>query len=246
MKIQIMSDIHLEFFKGKVGKARKVIEKLPVLADVLALAGDITSATTKGFLEETLKGFTERWDKVFYVSGNHEYYRGEVTACENNIKEVASGLPNLTVLNPGYVHEFQGRRFLGGTMWFPDHPLHFTLKPRMNDFSVIKGFEPWVYEKHKEFRTFIETNLQPGDVVLTHHLPTYEVIGPAYRGDPLNAFYATELGYLIEDREPAAWIHGHSHRIHKTVVHKTVIAACPRNYPGLVNQEFDQGMVLDI
>lgn len=48
-------------------------------------------------------------------------------------------------------------------------------------------------------------------VVVTHHLPTLEVVAPHHKGSVLNSAFATELGELIADSRIDAWIYGHSH-----------------------------------
>ena len=48
-------------------------------------------------------------------------------------------------------------------------------------------------------------------VVVTHHLPTLEVVTPHHKGSVLNSAFATELSELIADSHIDAWIYGHSH-----------------------------------
>ncbi len=67
MRIQYISDIHLEFFK--------VLPKQIVrpVADILCLAGDIGypfSSLYRDFLKQVSRDFK----KVFLIAGNHEYY----------------------------------------------------------------------------------------------------------------------------------------------------------------------------
>ena len=48
-------------------------------------------------------------------------------------------------------------------------------------------------------------------VVVTHHLPTLEVVAPHHRGSVLNSAFATDLSKLIAGSRIDAWIYGHSH-----------------------------------
>ena len=48
-------------------------------------------------------------------------------------------------------------------------------------------------------------------VVITHHLPTLEVVAPYHKGSVLNSAFATDLNQLIADNRIDAWIYGHSH-----------------------------------
>ena len=60
MKLQILSDIHLEFGPFKIPKTD---------ADVIILAGDIHIGTAA---VDWIKSQTKK--PVLYVAGNHEYY----------------------------------------------------------------------------------------------------------------------------------------------------------------------------
>ena len=48
-------------------------------------------------------------------------------------------------------------------------------------------------------------------VVVTHHLPTLEVVAPQHKGSLLNSAFATELGDFIANSRIDVWIFGHSH-----------------------------------
>lgn len=48
-------------------------------------------------------------------------------------------------------------------------------------------------------------------VVVTHHLPTLEVVAPHHKGPVLNSAFATDLSKLIAGNRIDAWIYGHSH-----------------------------------
>jgi hypothetical protein len=66
MKIQVYSDLHLEFYD--------TFPKLIPTAKYLILAGDIGIINETCFTE-FIQYVSERWIKVFYVLGNHEYYK---------------------------------------------------------------------------------------------------------------------------------------------------------------------------
>lgn len=48
-------------------------------------------------------------------------------------------------------------------------------------------------------------------MLVTHHLPTLEVVAPQHKGSLLNSAFATELGDFIADSRIDVWIYGHSH-----------------------------------
>ena len=66
MKIQLASDLHLEWFGQWAGQV-KVIEPTPE-ADSLVLAGDIHRGT------QAVEIFADWPVPVLYLAGNHEFY----------------------------------------------------------------------------------------------------------------------------------------------------------------------------
>lgn len=65
MKIQIYSDLHIEFYKS--------FPKIEPLCNILILAGDIGSIYHDQF-ERFFNYVSKNWKKTYYVLGNHEYY----------------------------------------------------------------------------------------------------------------------------------------------------------------------------
>lgn len=57
----------------------------------------------------------------------------------------------------------------------------------------------------------IEESTAAHIVVVTHHLPTLQVVAPYHRGSVLNSAFASEYGELIAGSRVDAWIYGHSH-----------------------------------
>lgn len=73
MKVQIISDIHLEMYSNSFRDFKSIIKKDDE-CNILFMAGDI------GHLEhETFKPFLDyvssNWEDVYYVLGNHEFYQ---------------------------------------------------------------------------------------------------------------------------------------------------------------------------
>jgi len=72
MRIQPVSDLHLEFDPDH---GKRFASSLPVLGDVLVLAGDVLPIRRPPHVREMLDWFCARFPRVIYVPGNHEYYR---------------------------------------------------------------------------------------------------------------------------------------------------------------------------
>jgi hypothetical protein len=70
MKLQIMSDLHLEMHADR--GAEFIRELDPTGVDVLVLAGDITMARDYEDLESVFEPLARKYRKILYVPGNHE------------------------------------------------------------------------------------------------------------------------------------------------------------------------------
>jgi Icc-related predicted phosphoesterase len=236
MKIQIASDLHLEFLKSR--KQHKVIGATD--ADVLLLAGDIHSRDLVRHAFGNWAG-TRGPCPVIHVAGNHEFYHQEYHRVRERLK---------AGIGPMFHHlendeiVIDGVRFLGCTLW-TDYALYgdvptalMRAKACMNDHRVIRFgarlFTPQdALQLHRESRAWLARKLDAPfigkTVVVTHHCPHPLSVHPRYGNDPLNAAYASDLSHLMG--KAALWIHGHVHNSFDYVVNGTRVMANPRGYP---------------
>jgi hypothetical protein len=81
-----MSDLHLEFYFNQPGAGShpgyRVFECSPV-APVLALLGDIGLCKDDDKLFNFLERQLKKYEKVFYVMGNHEGYQLTYVSCKS-------------------------------------------------------------------------------------------------------------------------------------------------------------------
>jgi predicted phosphodiesterase len=245
MKLQIMSDLHFEMQADQGAGFVQALD--PTGVDVLVLAGDIMSARDYPPLVETFTALARKYRRVLYVPGNHEYYKTSPAVVARNLARLAAEVPGV-VAPDNNVAVIEGQRFVAGTMWFREDPLAAKLRGFMTDFTVIREFEPWVYEQNAEFERVVEEQLQPGDVVLTHHLPAQGSVWPRFVGSPLNAFFVCDMSSHIEARRPKLWIHGHTHTRCDYVLAETRVVANPLGYPKeLASQRaFDARFIVDV
>jgi DNA repair exonuclease SbcCD nuclease subunit len=232
MQVQLASDLHLEFF---VDHGRRFIDTIPVAAPNLILAGDIFVVTSTEQAIKVLGWFCAKWERVFYLPGNHEYYKGTFTGVDGRLKAAKACLKNLTLLRTGGVVEVEGRRLLGDTMWFPFKPDNVLFAKDISDFHLIERLDPQAYDRNARFKSFLEKELRAGDIVVTHHLPSWKSVKPQFFRSPLNRFFVSDERELIEIRKPAYWFHGHSHLASNYTIGPTIVASNPRGYPGSSN-----------
>lgn len=245
MKLLIYSDVHLEF--------RNFVPPVDVEYDVVVLAGDIGI----GVDGVRWAGSAFPPDKpVIYVHGNHEHYkRHQIRPNIGAAKQVAA--PHVHVLDNDEV-TIDGVRFLGGTLW-TDFRLNgnavvsaSAALTGMNDFRVIER-EPYgrllpedTVKLHNETKKYLQDNVKPGDVVVTHHGVSPKSVHPRYgTNDALSPAFCSDLEDVILATKPKLWIHGHVHDNFDYHVGTTRVVVNPRAYPG-ENGNFNDRFVVEV
>ncbi|MFC3106394.1 metallophosphoesterase [Undibacterium arcticum] len=260
MKIQIASDLHLEFLMQSHADYR-IIDKTD--ADVLVLAGDIHNRT------KAIEAFRDWPVPVVYVHGNHEFYGQNLLKVQDALRVTAAGTNVHYLENDEYV--LNGVRFLGCCLWTDyeltgDRPgAMFEARYGMRDHEVIrvadgKRFMPsHALALHKQSRKWLAQKLDepfPGQtVVVTHHGPHPASIDEKFAGNPANPAFYSDLTPLMG--KAALWIHGHSHASSRYNVAGTTVIANPCGYPEnkrfkdpqyvtFENADFDRALVFDL
>lgn len=159
MKLQIVSDLHLEFSDVTIPNAG---------ADVLVLSGDIMLAESlyKNVAEDFdpykpgamatisrrvsmsarfldfLRRVSEAFPHVIYVAGNHEFYHFRWFQTLEVLKEVCDRFSNVYFLERD-CKKIDDVTFVGGTLWTDmnrNDPLTLhAVRDMMNDYSVIRN-----------------------------------------------------------------------------------------------------------
>jgi len=229
MLIQIESDWHLELHRDN---GRNLIAALdPAGVDVLVLAGDIISGQRMHLIEYVFNLLTLKYANahIVYVPGNHEFWNGEPESVWARLKEVEAQHPAQLHFLRNEVFPIDGRKILGGTMWFPKRTLGREML--MPDFELIAGFCPWVYDEHRRFVNMLEKNLGEGDIVLTHHMPSPMSIAPRFQQSRVTEFFVANQEEHILARKPALWVHGHTHDTFDYTLGSTRVICNPYGYP---------------
>ena len=228
MKLQIISDLHLEFYDMPVS----LLKLMPIAPDLdfLVLAGDIVVASRMNpkNIQRVFKFFSEKARHILYVTGNHEYYGGTREKAEFILK---SYMPKNFIWLQNNDVTIEGVHFYGGTMWFPNQPLNQLYESMMSDFTVIKDFRQWVYVENAAFREAAARLVTPQTVVLSHHLPHPRSTPPQFLNSPLNRFFTSDETTVIEAKQPRYWFHGHTHRPCDYMLGDTNVICNPYAYP---------------
>ena len=235
MKIQLLSDLHLEVhpqFQTRPNPG----------ADVLVLAGDIGSYQEGSLLLDAdfgLARFSPRhgWPvPVLYVPGNHEYDALDFDAAHARLREACRRL-GITWLDRE-VLTLGGVRFVGTTLW-----TDFDALAQQND-GALPGMTALLRQREKAFRaanyylrttgstrhgapmlaeavrdealdcqqwlrSALGTPVDGKTVVVTHFAPSLKSADPRYGVTPGTAGFCNALDELL----PLAdlWLHGHLH-----------------------------------
>ena len=217
MKIQYMSDLHLEILENDEYFQENMI---PVTGDVLILAGDITKLNKYYYKNEIFDYFSKNWDLTIMVPGNHEYYNNsdlsliDLTTLNRKIRDNV-----LLVNNDVVVHK--GINFICTTLWshIPTSKIQAILSG-LNDFKAIMNKNGLLSidkynEMHIECKSFLFDSLTKfkgeKNVVITHHAPSQLVNVEKYRHSNINSAFVVEMFDYIHDFDIDHWIYGHTH-----------------------------------
>lgn len=247
MILQLGSDLHSEMRPD-------VLAAIPgwrdPAADVLVLAGDIFNFAD-GF-EKFDKIFravgTGGWKDVIMVPGNHEYYGYSPWPGTGFIRDAMasrrSGWPTVYYAAEPRAFKVAGRRFVCGTMWYSrnavddlggnsDRGTWFDRKRGRNyqfsDFRNISDLSPFCYEQNSAFQK-LANQVVPDDIVVTHHLPSPSSTPAEFAKEPDNCFFVCDQTELILKRQPAAWLHGHTHTPFDYKIGTTRVVTNPLGY----------------
>lgn len=229
MKALVVSDLHFEFHRDG---GRTLVESFPD-ADVCLCPGDLSNAAG---IWDALLILLEKYAHVVYTYGNHEFYGSNIPAVKKKVERLVRKLPSLGNVY-GKLHvldnstcEIEGQRFVGTTLWFRKKPGSLKYDRMLNDFSQIGNSHQRIYEENDKAEEFLRETVQPTDVVLTHHMPSQQSVHPKYEGSPLNRFFVCDVEWLIKDRQPKLWIHGHTHESCDYVIGTTQVVCNPFGY----------------
>jgi len=248
MKIQLLSDLHLEF---------ECYTYPEVECDVVILAGDIHTKTQG--IQWAMENIPDK--PVIYIAGNHEYYGKTYPKLIDTAKEVARG-SNVHLLE-NEVLTLNGVNFLGCTLWtdfelFGDPRIAgYHCQQAMNDYRKIKKLPGYskirsidVAGIHRESKAWLTKELEARksqkNVVVTHHGPSLKSVSAEFQNDLTTAAYVSQLESFIEEYTPSCWLHGHMHNSSDYLIRDCRVLCNPKGYPGEENSDFNPRAVFEI
>lgn len=240
MRLQLISDLHLERCPDFVAKAGPNV-------DVLVLAGDIGSYQVGSRLTESDFGLARfsplqpgaPWSQVIYVPGNHEYDGLDHAQTHARLRDTCDRLGitwlEREVLTLGRV------RFIGSTLWsdfdaFAGAEIDLTRQLQLRqkayraaDYylrknTTLRQGAPMLADAIRELSLAAQDWLrqalrQPFDgstVVVTHFAPSLRSADARYGLTPGTAGFCNALDELLPYAQ--LWLHGHLHCANDYVV----------------------------
>ena len=218
MKIQYMSDLHLEFKEN----AHWLKEhQIPVMGDVLVLAGDTIYLGDDSMMRHPFWDWaSESYRQVIVCLGNHEFYKyyDLSTLKEGMIGEIRHNVHwyyNVSV-------KVDDIDFIVSTLW-----AYIPVQDAFQTERCVSDFHRIMYnghiltaidfnEEHERCLNFIKDSVLHSTakkkIVVTHHVPSFELSSPDFKGSPINGAFTVEIGNYIAYSDIDYWIYGHSHR----------------------------------
>ena len=234
LKLQIVSDLHLEFWDKK-----QKFNFIKPSAPILALLGDICCCSDDedfAIFERFIKEILPLYELIIMISGNHEYYtnkKNNITyantmhSIDDRIKLFfKSTSPKLHYLNNNTLKitaNNQDYTIIGSTLWswIPESERK-TITESMNDYQYIQFYDNEKIRKlnandvatlHLKNYRYIKMQINKAKklnhkiIVLTHHKP---YLSANYNSSSLDVAYESDLSDLFIS-PVLLWGYGHTH-----------------------------------
>jgi predicted phosphodiesterase len=267
MYIRYFSDLHLEFSapnnldwnltEEDAESFTRYNVAFPMKEDsetVLVVAGDLAQLERFDKAVIFLKSWAKRFKHVIYVLGNHEFYKFYLNINIADLREKVKDCNNISIFGnePGSVI-IDGVNFICGTLWtkVSDDDFLFVMRG-LNDYHIIaydsdrtRIISPVDTTKiHETSLLVMAESFDPSlkNVVVTHHMPSFSAVDPAYKNSYINAGFTSDLDDFILKHKPDVWIFGHTHTKYNGYVGMTRLLCNPFGYPherNLQNGVFD-------
>ena len=252
LNIQIVSDLHVEFWANKkqFNFVKPVAPILALLGDICCCGSDADFSLFKRFINEVLP----LYEQIIFISGNHEYYnntkikpeyKNTIEGIDEKIKQFfKSTSPKLHHLNNSSIKLSDGKDtyiIIGSTLWswIPENR-RGSIQSQMNDYSYIyfnnKKPLPLTSNHVAEMFTnnvkYIKQQIAKYKdrykiIIFTHHKP---YLSTSYDINGLSVAYESDLSSLF-DEYINLWAYGHTHIADSSMHKKVWFYSNPKGYP---------------
>lgn len=255
MKIQVMSDLHMDTQQWSPQKTD---------SDVIVVAGDLYDDGRQSI--KWCRRLADSHEKpVLFVPGNHDFQGATLGRRVKEMRELANYSGVTLLLNRTW--QLQDVLFVGTTLWTDFAACgdawasiaEKAAQTAMVDFSTIfvkeansaaKTLRPRDTVKLHErglraIQSAMNTASSRALVVVTHHAPSLSSTSSLYENSLLNAAYASRLDNMIAYSNIDLWVHGHVHSNKDYRIGNTRVVCNPRGPRGN-NPFFEETLVIEV
>ncbi len=248
MKLQLLSDIHLEF---------AAFTPTQTGADVVLLAGDIhLGVNAIPWVRENFPNVP-----VVYVPGNHEYYGQAIPKHTDKLRDMTQGtnihvlandcliIDELVILGCTLWSDFELFGNPRGAGYYATENLYDYKRIRVSpDYRKLRSLD--TAGLHFRSRNWLARQFeqQRGKdiVVVTHHAPSARSLRKGKENEIESAASASHLDEFVAGSGARLWLHGHMHISQDYSIGKTRLLCNPRGYTDDPNPDFLPGLVIEL
>jgi predicted phosphohydrolase len=234
IRLQYISDIHIEY--------QVSYPKIPIVCENIALLGDIGDPFKPNY-KEFIKYFSSNCENVFLLAGNHEYWQEKYNMIhvDNEIENISSEFRNVHFLN-NKRYNIGNYTILGTTLWSE----RITANKSGDKYhtSESNNINNLHYHSRNWLTENIKSSLNP-IIIMSHHLPSYELITDEFRTDKYikqHNKFASHLDYLIKN-PVKFWLCGHSHTTLEKYINGVLCGINAYGYSKKANKKTDDDII---
>ena len=141
MRLAWATDIHANFVDP--GTWHRFLDSLDEQADAVAISGDIAESRDVGDYLQAIERRLQR--PIYFVLGNHDFYRGSITATREVVAQLARGSEHLVYLTTEDIVELTPNTALIGHDGWADARLGDFDRSDviLNDYHLIEELRHW-------------------------------------------------------------------------------------------------------
>ena len=251
MKIQVLSDLHLNMFNSTTN-VYEFLESLLSEVECVMLAGDIT---TPNNIKKHLNaiGTVFKGKEIFYIPGNHEFYHSSKKKVELEL-QIESLINGIHFMENNY-NSMGDYIFIGACGWHDKyHKRRGISSPYLNDFYFIEELRDnqlsaceWNRISYDFFYKTMKKFKYKKIICMTHNAPLPEFTPEQFKGDILNKFFVNDWSDLIKEFNPVLWISGHLHNSKRFKKWNTeFVENCYGYHNHNQNKKFNKHLIIEV
>ena len=271
LKIQILSDIHLEF-RENINNYKFIKPMAPILVlcgDVCPCGSDEDFKLYKNFIEF----FYNKFEHIIHIFGNHEYYTNKkintMDVIEDKVRNYAKNYPKLHYMNNNIIKfEFNNNKIYiaGTTLWtnVPDNIRYEKIETTMNDYSQIFVKDTSLKSGVRKFKSGVR-KFKLSDMICLHNNAVKFLKKSIVKAKKDNVklivlthhkpyisnkenyspLYEVDMTKIITD-PIILWCYGHTHASQQVKINNTHLISNPIGYPYERNVGHIQNFIMEI